>query len=74
MSNSPAGVDFRPIDDLDVNSRTVLARADMNVPAQGGNVTSTTEHPRDGWRPTAFRALPRSGSRDQPAPLAGHLP
>ena len=74
MSNSPAGVDFRPIDDLDVHSRTVSAPADSNVPAQGGNVTDTTGHFRDGWRTPAFRVLPRSGSREQPAPIAGHLP
>ena len=74
MSNLPAGVDFRTIDDLDVNSRTVLARADLNVPAQDGNVTNTIERFRDGWRATAFRVLPRSKSREQPAPLAGHLP
>ena len=74
MSNSPAGVDFHTIDDLDVNSRTVLARADLNVPAQGGNVTDTTELFRDGWRATGFQVLPRSASREQPTPLAGHLP
>ena len=34
--------DFNTIDDLDVNGRTVLVRADLNVPAKDGAVTDTT--------------------------------
>ena len=74
MSNSPAGVGFRTIDDPDVSGKTVLVRAALNVPVQGGQVTDITGHFRNGWRAGAFRVLPRSGSSEQPAPLAGHLP
>ena len=34
--------EFNTIDDLDVNGRTVLVRADLNVPVQDGKVSDTT--------------------------------
>lgn len=34
--------DFNTIDDLSVNGKTVLVRADLNVPVQDGKVTDTT--------------------------------
>ncbi|WP_029007909.1 phosphoglycerate kinase [Azospirillum halopraeferens] len=34
--------DFNTIDDLDVNGKTVLVRADLNVPVKDGQVTDTT--------------------------------
>ncbi|HSK41482.1 MAG TPA: phosphoglycerate kinase, partial [Arenibaculum sp.] len=34
--------DFNTIDDLDVAGKTVLVRADLNVPMQDGRVTDTT--------------------------------
>ncbi|WP_207480295.1 phosphoglycerate kinase [Arenibaculum pallidiluteum] len=34
--------DFKTIDDLDVAGRTVLVRADLNVPTKDGKVTDTT--------------------------------
>lgn len=34
--------DFNTIDDLDVNGKTVLVRADLNVPMQDGKVSDTT--------------------------------
>ena len=74
MSNSPAGVGFRTIDDLDVSGKTVLVRAALNVPVQGGKVADITRAFPECWGAGACRVLPRSGSSEQPAPLAGHLP
>lgn len=34
--------DFRTLDDLDVDGKTVLVRGDLNVPMQDGQVTDTT--------------------------------
>ena len=35
-------MDFKTLRDMDVNGKTVLLRADLNVPAQDGKVTDTT--------------------------------
>ncbi|HYH37270.1 MAG TPA: phosphoglycerate kinase, partial [Azospirillum sp.] len=34
--------DFNTIDDLNVSGKTVLVRADLNVPMQDGTVSDTT--------------------------------
>ena len=64
MSNSPAGVGFRTIDDLDVSGKTVLVRAALNVPVQGGKVTDITRRRSLEMRPSVtLRSPERPGER-----------